>query len=248
MGKVKDEVSTSKPAKPSKGKPAGAPKGLFVQFLINLTRTEPFKPMQGWYARVYTAVGLGVIAAAGAWRVFQAAEDDPTFARFGFPALLAVLFGWLFARIGQFLVMSSNSRWVEALSDFPSAVLVRVVVAGGLGVIAAAGVWRALEATQDYPTYARFGFPALVAAGLGWLIFRIVHFPPFAEFLIATEAEMNKVSWTNKEDLIRFTSVVLTTVVIMALFLFLVDTLWTFLLRFIGVLQFSGGGSFGSTA
>jgi preprotein translocase subunit SecE len=41
---------------------------------------------------------------------------------------------------------------------------------------------------------------------------------------------------------------VLTTVVLMAVFLFLVDTLWTFILRFIHVLQFSGSGGFGSTA
>ncbi len=31
----------------------------------------------------------------------------------------------------------------------------------------------------------------------------------------------------------------------MAVFLFLVDTLWTFILRLIGVLQFSGGGGLG---
>jgi preprotein translocase subunit SecE len=66
--------------------------------------------------------------------------------------------------------------------------------------------------------------------------------------LIATEAEMNKVSWTSKDDLIRATTVVLTTVVIMAVFLFLVDTLWTYLLQWLGVLSFSGGGGLGSTA
>ena len=91
------------------------------------------------------------------------------------------------------------------------------------------------------------GLPAAFAAVLGWMVFRIVHFPPFAEFLIATEAEMNKVSWTSKDDLIRATTVVLTTVVLMAVFLFLVDTLWTFILRLIGVLQFTGGGGLGST-
>ena len=174
MGKVKDEVSASKPSKPGKGKPGNAPKGLFALFLVNLTRADLFKPMQGWYARVYTAVGLGVIVAAGAWRVY--------------------------------------------------------------------------EGSLDYSPYCAFGTPAAFAVVLGWIIFRIVHFPPFAEFLIATEAEMNKVSWTNKQDLIRATSVVLTTVVLMAVFLFLVDTLWTFLLRLIGVLQFSGGGGLGSTA
>ena len=51
---------------------------------------------------------------------------------------------------------------------------------------------------------------------------------------------MNKVSWTNKDDLIRATTVVLTTVVLMTVFLFMVDTLWTFVLRMIGVLQFGG--------
>ena len=59
---------------------------------------------------------------------------------------------------------------------------------------------------------------------------------------------MNKVSWTSKEDLYRSTMVVLTTVLLMAVFLFVVDWLWLFILRNIGVLMFSGGGSFGSTA
>jgi preprotein translocase subunit SecE len=173
MGKVKDGASVSTPSKAGKGKPSGAPKGLFVSFLLNLIRVDVFKPMQGWYARVYTAIGLGVVVAAGAWKMY--------------------------------------------------------------------------ESMLDYQPPLRFGLPAAFAVILGWLIFRIVHFPPFAEFLIATEAEMNKVSWTSKEDLIRATTVVLTTVVLMAVFLFLVDALWTFILRVLGVLQFHGGGGFGST-
>ena len=64
---------------------------------------------------------------------------------------------------------------------------------------------------------------------LGWVIFRLVQFPPFVEFLIATEAEMNKVSWTSKDDLYRATTVVLTTVLLMAVFLFGVDWLWSIL-------------------
>jgi preprotein translocase subunit SecE len=184
MGKIKDEVSSSKPSEPSKGakksvvankgKSGGAPPGQFTLFLVNLARADLYKPMQGWYARLYTALGLGLILATGAWRVY------------------------------------------ESSIEFQA-------------------VWR-------------IGLPALFAAVLGWVVFRIIHFPPFAEFLIATEAEMNKVSWTNKEDLLRATTVVLTTVVMMTIFLFLVDTLWTALLRMIGVLQFGGSGGFGSTA
>jgi preprotein translocase subunit SecE len=174
MGKVRDEVSASKPSKANKPKPGSAPRGLLVQFLINLTRTDLYKPMQGWYARVYTGLALGLIAAAGGWRVH--------------------------------------------------------------------------EASMEYTAAWHFGLTAAFAVILGWMIFRIVQFPPFAEFLIATEAEMNKVSWTNKEDLIRSTTVVLLTVVLMAAFLFVVDRLWTIILHMLGVLQFGGGGGFGSTA
>jgi preprotein translocase subunit SecE len=171
MGKVKDEVS---PSKQAKSKSAGASKGLFALFCLNLIRSDLYKPMQGWYARIYTAAGLGLIAAAGLWRIH--------------------------------------------------------------------------EASVEYSLAWRLGLPTIFAAIFGWIVFRIIEFPPFAEFLIATEAEMNKVSWTSKDDLFRATTVVLSTVVVMAAFLYFVDTLWTFVLRLIGVLQFGGGGGFGSTA
>jgi preprotein translocase subunit SecE len=173
MGKVKDDVAASKPSKVPK-KSGSAPRGLFAQFLLNLVRPDLYKPMQGWYARVYTAVGLGLVVLFGAFRVYETA--------------------------------------------------------------------------QEYTFYWRSGLPAAFAIILGWTVFRIIQFPPFAEFLIATEAEMNKVSWTSKDDLIRATTVVLATVIAMALFLFVVDTLWTFILRLLHVLQFNGSGSFGSTA
>ncbi|MFO0889103.1 MAG: preprotein translocase subunit SecE [Isosphaeraceae bacterium] len=101
---------------------------------------------------------------------------------------------------------------------------------------------------MDYNPYWRLGIPTAALAVLGWIIFRVIHFPPFAEFLIATEAEMNKVSWTSKDDLYRMTTVVLATVLFLAVFLFVVDWLWLFILRTIGVLQFAGGGGFGSTS
>ena len=66
MGKVRDEVSASKAVEARKGKPGCAPAGLFAQFLVNLFRTDLYKPMQGWYARLYTGLALGLIVAAGA--------------------------------------------------------------------------------------------------------------------------------------------------------------------------------------
>src|SRR4029079_17751124 len=118
----------------------------------------------------------------------------------------------------------------------------------GLGLIVGLGLWRLFDTLIANTISTRFGVPAAVGLVLGWCIFRLVQYPPFVEFLIATEAEMNKVSWTSRDDLYRATTVVLTTVVLMSVFLFGVDFLWSNLLQIIGVLKFGGGGGFGSTA
>jgi preprotein translocase SecE subunit len=68
--------------------------------------------------------------------------------------------------------------------------------------------------------------PLLVIVGAGWFAWRLVNWPTFADFLIATEAEMNKVSWTTRKRLYADTIVVLVTVILMTLFLFVVDILW----------------------
>jgi len=117
-----------------------------------------------------------------------------------------------------------------------------------LGVVLVLGLWRLHETLYSYEPAVRLGVPLAVGLVLGWLTFRLMQFPPFVEFLIATEAEMNKVSWTSRDDLYRATTVVLSTVVLMAVFLFGVDFLWSHLLQIVGVLKFGGGGAFGSTA
>jgi preprotein translocase SecE subunit len=68
--------------------------------------------------------------------------------------------------------------------------------------------------------------PLLFLVFSGWFAWRLVNWPAFADFLIATEAEMNKVSWTTRKRLYTDTIVVLVTVVLMTVFLFLVDILW----------------------
>ena len=85
---------------------------------------------------------------------------------------------------------------------------------------------------------ARVTIPFILAALVLWIAYRAVNVPTFAEFLIATEAEMNKVSWTSKKRLFQDTVVVLTTTLLMALFLLVVDLFWGWLLsnKYIGVL------------
>jgi preprotein translocase SecE subunit len=79
--------------------------------------------------------------------------------------------------------------------------------------------------------------PVILAVLLVWFAWRLVNQPTFADFLIATEAEMNKVSWTTRKRLVQDTVVVLVTVVLMTLFLFAIDLLWIWGLTATGVLQ-----------
>jgi preprotein translocase SecE subunit len=83
--------------------------------------------------------------------------------------------------------------------------------------------------------------PLLLIAGSIWLAWRIVNVPVFADFLIATEAEMNKVSWTTRRRLAQDTVVVLVTVVLMTVFLLVADIFWSKSLSWIGVLRVGDG-------
>ncbi len=79
--------------------------------------------------------------------------------------------------------------------------------------------------------------PVVFALVLFWFAYRLVNVPTFADFLIATEAEMNKVSWTTRRRLFQDTIVVLVTVLLMTIFLFVIDIVWIKALGFVGVLQ-----------
>jgi preprotein translocase SecE subunit len=85
----------------------------------------------------------------------------------------------------------------------------------------------------------QYTVPLLLAVVLGWAAWRVVNWPTFGDFLIATEAEMNKVSWTTRKRLVQDTVVVLVTVFLLTSYLFVVDYFWVTVLKapFIRVLQ-----------
>jgi preprotein translocase subunit SecE len=126
----------------------------------------------------------------------------------------------------------------------------RLWTAIALGLVIVFGLREVYDSLEGRTSKAAtFGWPIGIGVVLGWLTFRMLQFPPFVEFLIATEAEMNKVSWTSRDDLKRATTVVLVTVLFMAVFLFGVDWIWSLLLHAIGVLRFrDSGGALGSSA
>ncbi|MGL6076183.1 MAG: preprotein translocase subunit SecE [Fimbriiglobus sp.] len=84
----------------------------------------------------------------------------------------------------------------------------------------------------------RNSLPLALGLVVFWLSWRVVNMPAFADFLIATEAEMYKVSWSSRKRLIQDTIVVLVFVILMTVFLMVVDFFWGWVLslRPIGVL------------
>lgn len=84
--------------------------------------------------------------------------------------------------------------------------------------------------------YLQYGIPTVLVVLLGVLMFRLVNRQTSADFLIATESEMKKVSWSSKKELIGSTKVVLVTTFIMAMILFAVDILFTILFKHLGIM------------
>jgi preprotein translocase subunit SecE len=95
----------------------------------------------------------------------------------------------------------------------------------------------ALRMSQTFGTtqLTKFILPGAVVAAGWWLCFRLVNMPRFADFLIAVEAEMSKVTWPTRKELFRGSLVVIVTLVTLAVVLTIYDFVWGALLRSLGV-------------
>lgn len=77
----------------------------------------------------------------------------------------------------------------------------------------------------------QFVLPGLLLLVCVWATYRLVNVPAFADFLIAVEAEMNKVSWPTRSELIRSSLVVLILMFAFGIYLGGCDVVWSILLR-----------------
>lgn len=76
----------------------------------------------------------------------------------------------------------------------------------------------------------QLGLPLVLLVPGIWAAFRLVNVPAFADFLIAVEAEMNKVSWPTRTELFRASIVVLVMMFAMGVFLAVCDLFWKLVL------------------
>ncbi|MFP3937756.1 MAG: preprotein translocase subunit SecE [Phycisphaerae bacterium] len=86
------------------------------------------------------------------------------------------------------------------------------------------------------PVHWRFGIPLAVVLAVGLGMLWIINRPSSADFLIATEGEMKKVSWSSRKEVIGSTKVVIVTTLIMAAVLFAVDMVFAWAFNAIGVM------------
>ena len=104
--------------------------------------------------------------------------------------------------------------------------ITRQVTFAAIAVSMAIGLWQLHLTMMQWEPYYRYGIPGgVLALGL-WAAYRLVNVPVFADFLIAVEAEMNKVSWPSRSELIRASIVVLVTIFVLAAILWGFDLFW----------------------
>jgi preprotein translocase subunit SecE len=116
--------------------------------------------------------------------------------------------------------------------------IVRQLTALAVWLIVMLGCWAlysTLRASLESGSYLVPAIPGVLLLAGAWFGYRLVNWPRFADFLIAVEAEMNKVTWPSKDELIRASIVVMFTIFFLAVSLFVFDIIWQQLFSLIGV-------------
>jgi len=113
--------------------------------------------------------------------------------------------------------------------------ITRQITFAAFAITVLLGTWRMHATGNQGDMLMRFGVPAAVLCVGLWIVYRAVNLASFADFLISVEAEMSKVSWPTKTELVRGSIVVLITILFLATFLFIFDFIWTLVFKFLGI-------------
>jgi preprotein translocase subunit SecE len=134
---------------------------------------------------------------------------------------------------GQGVTGWFNELFSVALYKRNQGRVARQATFAALALIIALGCWRLSVTYNEYNNTMRFYVPlALLVAGV-WASFRLVNMPAFADFLIAVEGEMNKVSWPSRGELFRASLVVILVIFFLAALLYAYDFILSQLLLFV---------------
>jgi preprotein translocase subunit SecE len=135
-------------------------------------------------------------------------------------------------------VYKRNQGRIARQATFAALAIAVLVGSWQLGQFVMGIVDLGANADPSVMSLAKQLFVPVATALLGWwMSFRVVNVPVFADFLIAVEAEMNKVSWPTRPELIRGVIVVIVVMFMFALVLFVYDLFWRYLLDWLGVVK-----------
>jgi preprotein translocase subunit SecE len=115
--------------------------------------------------------------------------------------------------------------------------IARQVTGGALLIVIALGAWRLHEFMINSGKTTQLLVPTVVMLAGVWIAYRLVNMPSFADFLIAVEAEMNKVSWPTMGELWRSLLVVLFSIGFLVVILAAYDIFWRLVLHFLSVVR-----------
>ncbi|MEM9883567.1 MAG: preprotein translocase subunit SecE [Planctomycetota bacterium] len=123
----------------------------------------------------------------------------------------------------------------------------RTLSAIGAGMLVLAGAaWLYAISPGFLPEaneiYYRAGIAAAVILGFGLLIYWLLNKPNIVDFMIAVEAEMKKVNWPTKKEIVGSTWVVICGTFLIAALLFVIDIGFGFVFTQIGILAPTAAG------
>jgi preprotein translocase subunit SecE len=129
--------------------------------------------------------------------------------------------------------------------------IARQVTCGAIWIVVALGAWRWFDTAwgigwigsyigdpdtrNSVASVLQFLLPSLLLLAGVWIGFRLVSYPRFADFLIAVEAEMNKVTWPSQDELVRSSVVVILLLAAFTLILFVFDIMWVQVFTWLGI-------------
>jgi len=116
------------------------------------------------------------------------------------------------------LYKSAQGRYVRVGTAIAAALVALVISYYVWGLLS-----RHVPDDLAYKVYVVYAAPAVLFAVVAAMTAYYLNKPKAADFFIATESEMKKVSWSNKAELVGSTVVVIVTVLLLALFIYLAD-------------------------
>jgi len=118
--------------------------------------------------------------------------------------------------------------------------ITRQATCGVFWVVLAMAAWRSYDSLLGKSLLGtdkwQYIVPLTILTLGFWATYRIVNYARFADFLIAVEAEMNKVSWPSRGELVRSSIVVIFVIFSLAIILFGFDLFWRGLFQACGIL------------